>query len=67
MPVATARTAKVRGAYPAPAGNRTVLMANTTNLYRVVLRRFLPRPRRATRQPHGMPPFAPPQEEDDLP
>lgn len=54
------------GAYPALAGNRTVLMANTTNLYRVVLSGGFAPATAGNPQPHGMPPFYHLLGDDDL-
>ena len=46
-----------RGAFPTLAGNRAVLLADTTNLVQVVLRGgYLPATAGNPR-PHGMPPF----------
>ncbi|MFO1322172.1 MAG: cytochrome c [Burkholderiales bacterium] len=47
-----------RGAYPALAGNRTVTMANPTNLIRVVLVGAFAPATAGNPRPYGMPPFA---------
>jgi mono/diheme cytochrome c family protein len=48
----------VRGAYPPLAGNRAVLMRETSNLVQVVLHGGFPPATRGNPRPYGMPPFA---------
>ncbi len=45
------------GAYPALVGNRTVLMGNTANLFRVALSGGFAAATAGNPRPHGMPPF----------
>ncbi|MBL8310241.1 MAG: cytochrome c [Burkholderiales bacterium] len=53
-------------AWPALVGNRTVLMANTSNLFRVVLSGGFAPATAGNPQPHGMPPFYHLLGDDDL-
>ncbi len=45
------------GAFPSLAGNRTVTMANTTNLVRIILAGGFAPATTGNPQPHGMPPY----------
>ncbi|MBC5782072.1 c-type cytochrome [Ramlibacter sp. USB13] len=48
----------VPGAYPPLAGNRAVMLANTSNLVQVILHGGFPPATRGQPRPFGMPPFA---------
>ena len=54
------------GAWPALVGNRTVLMGNTANLFRVVLSGGFAPATASNPQPYGMPPFYHLLKDDDL-
>lgn len=55
-----------RGAFPALAGNRAVLLADATNLVQVVLQGGYPPATAGNPRPHGMPPFTQSLQDEEI-